>query len=146
MGRLHALWTLEGLGELKPQQIEQALKDSIAGIRENAIKLAELHLTDEPGLVKALLPLQNDKDDKVRFQLLLTLGFIHTPESSAARNKLLFTDINDKWVQIAALSASSSQTSSLLKEVLNKFQQDYTCLRIPGRTFDNYGGYWWDGR
>lgn len=124
MGRLHALWTLEGLGELKPQQIEQALKDSVAGIRENAIQLAELHLMDAPDLAKALLPLQKDTDAKVRFQLLLTLGFVHTSESAEARNKLLFSDINDKWVQIAALSASSSQTSSLLKDVLNEFRQD----------------------
>ena len=90
----------------------------------SAIQLAELHLMDAPDLTKALLPLQKDKDAKVRFQLLLTLGFVHTPESAEARNKLLFSDINDKWVQIAALSASSSQTSSLLKDVLNKFRQD----------------------
>jgi putative membrane-bound dehydrogenase-like protein len=124
MGRLHALWTLEGLGELKTQQIEQALKDSVAGIRENAIQLAELHLKNNPDLTKALLALQKDKDARVRFQLLLTLGFINTPESAEVRNNLLFADINDKWVQIAALFASSSQTNSLLKDVLNKFRPD----------------------
>ena len=124
MGRLHALWTLEGLGELKPQQIESSLKDNVAGIRENAIQLAELHLSNSPGLAKALLTLQNDPDAKVRFQLLLTLGFVNSPESALARNKLLFTDINDKWVQIAALSASSSQTASLLKVVLEKYRGD----------------------
>jgi putative membrane-bound dehydrogenase-like protein len=124
MGRLHALWTLEGMGELKPELIEDALKDTVAGIRENAIKLAELHLSSAPNLAKALLPLQTDPNAKVRFQLLLTLGFINTPESVQARNKLLFTDINDKWVQIAALSAPSSQTASLLKVVLEKFQDN----------------------
>jgi len=124
MGRLHALWTLEGLGELKPEQIEQSLKDSAAGIRENAIQLAELHLKESPGLAKALLALQNDPNAKVRFQLLLTLGFLDSQESAQARNHLLFEDINDKWVQIAALSAPSSQTASLLKVVLNKYRAD----------------------
>lgn len=124
MGRLHALWTLEGMGQLEPQQIKQALKDSVAGIRENAIQLAELHLNSSPDLAKSLIALQDDEDAKVRFQLLLTLGFIHTPQAAQARNKLLFSDINDKWVQIAALSASSSQTTSLLKVVLNKFRDD----------------------
>lgn len=124
MGRLHALWTLEGMGELRPAQIMNALKDSVAGIRENAIKLAELHLSDAPQLAEALLPLQNDLNPKVRFQLLLTLGFINTTESIKARNKLLFADISDKWVQIAALSASSSQTASLLKVVLDKFDEE----------------------
>ena len=97
------------LGELQPRQIEQALKDSVAGIRENAIKLAEFHLMDTPDLTKALLPLQKDKDAKVRFQLLLTLGFVHTPESADGRDKLLFDrHQRQKWIQIAALSASSS--------------------------------------
>ena len=124
MGRLHALWTLEGIGELKPERIEQALKDPVAGIRENAIKLAELHLSTAPDLGKALLALQEDPDAKVRFQLLCTLGFIDTPQSAQARHKLLFRDVEDNWVQIAALSASSSQTAPLLKEVLDNFKQE----------------------
>ena len=124
LGRLHALWTLEGMAELKSQQINQALQDSVAGIRENAIKLAELHLSADPSLATSLLTLQNDKDAKVRFQLLLTLGFVNTPQASIARTKLLLDDINDKWVQIAALSASSSQTLPLLKVVMDKFKAD----------------------
>ena len=55
---------LEGMGELKSEQIEQSLKDSVAGIRENAIRLAELHLKESPGLAKALLALQNDPNAK----------------------------------------------------------------------------------
>ncbi len=124
MSRLHSLWTLEGMGELTPELIEQALRDPEGGIRENAIKLAELHLAAAPELAKALLPLQVDPDAKVRFQLLCTLGFLDTPESAEARKKLLFNDLDDNWVQIAALSAASSQTFSLLKAVLDNYQQD----------------------
>ncbi len=123
-GRLHALWTLEGIKELKPGLIEQALKDPVPGVRENAIKLAELHLAAAPDLTRALLALQSDADPKVKFQLLCTLGSVNTPEASEVRNKLLFKDINDPWVQIAALSASSSQTASLLNVVLDSFRQD----------------------
>ncbi|MEP7258729.1 MAG: PVC-type heme-binding CxxCH protein, partial [Flavitalea sp.] len=124
MARLHALWTLEGIGELKPSMIEKALKDSAAGLRENAIKLAELHLPSSPDLAKSLLSLQSDPSAKVRLQLLLTLGFINTPASTRARDHLLFTDINDKWVQIAAMSDASANTASLLKVVLEKFRPD----------------------
>ncbi len=125
MGRLHALWTLEGMGQLSPEHIEHALKDSVAGIRENAIRLAELHLSSAPGLAKSLLALQDDPDTRVRFQLLLTLGSINTPESVQARNNLLFKDVNDKWVQIAALSAPPEQAAPLLNVVLEKFQVDH---------------------
>jgi len=123
-GRLHALWTLEGLDKLSPEIIEQELKDSIAGIRENAVKLAEIHLKTSPELVNDLFVLQNDPDAKVRFQLLLTLGSLNTSQAEQVRNKLLFQDINDKWVRIAALSASSAHTGSLLSLVLKNYKPE----------------------
>src|SRR5690606_35821414 len=45
-GRLHALWTLEGLGALRPELIREALRDDAPGIRENAIRLAERRLRE----------------------------------------------------------------------------------------------------
>jgi putative membrane-bound dehydrogenase-like protein len=123
VGRLHALWTLEGMGALQQAQIENALKDAVAGVRENAIKLAELHLKDFPALTNALLPLVNDNDPKVRFQLLLTLGSVNTPSAIEISNKLLFKDINDNWVQIAALSAPAAQAPALLQTVLNNYHE-----------------------
>ena len=122
MGRLHALWTLEGLGALRPDLIEKALQDTESGIRVNAIKLAELHFQDFPQLFKTLRSIQNDKDSKVRLQLLLSLGYDNSSESATVRNKLLFQDINDKWTQLAVLSAPSFQTESILKEVLKNYQ------------------------
>jgi hypothetical protein len=70
-----------------------------------------------------LISLQDDADAKVRFQLLCTLGSVSTGDALQVRNKLLFRDINDQWVQIAALSGSSSQTGSLLKIVLDSFHR-----------------------
>ena len=63
-----------------------------------------------------------DPDSKVRYQLLSTLGFVNTPEANQARKELLFRDINDEWVQIAALSAPPSQNTGLLEDVLARFQ------------------------
>lgn len=124
LGRLHALWTLEGLGALKAGIIEHALTDPEAGIREHAIRLAELKLRTMPSLIPVLYALHNDDSQRVRYQLLCTLGFIETEEASAIRNKLLFRDMNDKWVQIAALSANTSQAASLLDVMLDSFRTD----------------------
>ena len=74
MGRLHALWTLQGMKQLDARQIENALRDTEAGVRENAIKLAELHLSDSPTLVNSLFTLKLDQASRVRFQLLCTLA------------------------------------------------------------------------
>lgn len=123
LGSLHALWTLEGLGALTSEAIVRALKAPEAGLRENAIRLAELHLDRDSGLAGELLKLEGDPDAKVRFQLLCTLGFVATPEAALVRQNLLFRDVRDEWVQIAALSADSSQTAPLLKEVLARYDQ-----------------------
>ena len=109
MGRLHALWTLEGLDQLEPALIESAFNDSEAGVRENAVRLAESHLKDEPALAAAMLRLENDPSPKVRLQLLCTLGFIDTPASRVVQNQLLLSGLEDEWMQIAALSTSSDR-------------------------------------
>ena len=103
MGRLHALWTLEGMGKLTAALLEAASKDSVAGVRENAIKLIELPLKDFPSLGNVLLAMQDDANPKVRYRLLCTLGYLDT-RVQKCRHKLIFQDIEDKWVQIAALS------------------------------------------
>ena len=41
VGRVHALWTLDGLHRLDTELIEKALDDAEPGIRENAVLLAE---------------------------------------------------------------------------------------------------------
>lgn len=120
LGRLHALWTLEGLNKLTPELIIQALQDPEPGVRENAIKLAELHLSEWPELIPKLIALKDDDNAKVRYQLLCTLGFINTSEAGKTIQELLFKDIDDKWVQVAALSARS-QSTDMLESVIKKF-------------------------
>ena len=130
-GRLHAMWTLEGLGHLNSAVIRHALKDPVAGIRENAIKLAELHFDDMPDLQDALLSLKGDPDAKVRYQLLSSLGSVQTAPAAAARKDLLFRDIHDEWVQVAALSAPPAGAPALLHAVIDSFKNNvpaYTAL------------------
>jgi putative membrane-bound dehydrogenase-like protein len=129
LGRLHALWTLDGLGKLEAAQIEQALGDPEAGVRENAVILAEPRLRGAPRLVDKLLAMVNDPDPKVRFQLLCTLGSVDSPKARAARDQLLARDVEDKWFQIAALSASSDDAPRLYRTAITTPGQE-----SPGRT------------
>tara|TARA_R110002096_G_scaffold6113_2_gene27895 strand:- start:6474 stop:6686 length:213 start_codon:yes stop_codon:yes gene_type:complete len=52
LGRLHALWTLDGLNALEADLLLKALKDPHAGIREHAIRLSEKQAQDSPELSK----------------------------------------------------------------------------------------------
>lgn len=123
LGRLHALWTLQGFGQLSTEIVKEGLTDEVSGIRENAIKLAESYL-DDASIIHALLALQNDEDPKVRYQLLLTLGFVNTPSVIEARQAILFKDIENEWIQVAALSATSLDFNNLLELVLDRFEGD----------------------
>ena len=108
--RLHALWTLEGLGALSADTIARALGDADPGVRENAVLLAELN-GSVPGLDERLAALASDRDPRVRFQVLATLGNRDTPVATAAHERLLFAELEDPWMQIAGLSAGSDRAA-----------------------------------
>ena len=105
LGRLHVMWILEGKGELKEELLTKLLHDDHPAIREQAIRIAENRVTDSPTLLETLISMVQDENPKVRYQLLLSLGNLNVPQANQARTKLLFDDIEDEWVQQAALSA-----------------------------------------
>ncbi|WP_228779861.1 PVC-type heme-binding CxxCH protein [Aquiflexum lacus] len=120
-GRVHALWTLEGLGKTNPELIIPAFQDKEAGVRKNAIQIAELHLSKYPEMETALLQMVSDSYPKVRFQLLCTLGFLKSEAASKAREKLLFENIEDEWMQVAALSAPFEDNKTLMQASLANY-------------------------
>ncbi len=115
---VHALWLMDGYNATNVTTLQKALNNSVAGVRENAIQIAELHLEAFPRLKKDLLAMQNDADAKVRFQLLCTLGNMDNAAAETARQKILLHDIEDKWVQIAALTSSKGKEMALLKNTI----------------------------
>lgn len=115
VGRVHALWTLEGLDKLDLSLLEQALQDPSAGVRENAIQLLEKHLDQDPRVAKLLYRLKDDPDARVRFQVLCTLGFVQNAEAQNIREQLLLQDLDNEWTHLAALSASPGQELALFQ-------------------------------
>ncbi|MFP6886121.1 MAG: hypothetical protein VB997_01115, partial [Opitutales bacterium] len=97
LGRLHALWTLEGIGRLDWSTIDRAMDDDDPMVRATAVRLSErfidpksqqarrtsegIPLPPRETLFRAplkildrLTKLSDDKRPMVRLQLLLTLG------------------------------------------------------------------------
>jgi hypothetical protein len=66
-------------------------------------------------LAEKLLSMSEDQSPKVQFQLLCTLGFLDSPKSRAIQNKLLLKNIEDEWMQVAALSASPARAADLFE-------------------------------
>ncbi|PYT68891.1 MAG: dehydrogenase [Acidobacteria bacterium] len=126
LGRVHALWTIDGLGKLEPSLVTKALSDPVAGVRENAIRLAEPYLAKSPELTRKLTEMAGDPDAKVRFQLLCTLGFIDSPDAAAAQNKLLADGVEDPWMQVAALTAPPRRALPYFELAVSRFADNET--------------------
>jgi putative heme-binding domain-containing protein len=115
VGRAHALWTLQGLRALDDVLIEQALKDPAAGVREQALRLAESHLAANARLCAAATALAKDDSPRVRFQLAFTLGETDSPEVVAALAEVARRDAADPWTQTAVLSSVRRTAPGLLQ-------------------------------
>ena len=119
LGRLHALWTLDGLRLLDADQVLRALGDSDAGVRENALQLAEARLAASETLRAGVLARAvTETDPRAQFQLLATLGELDVPEARAAQQRLFFARIDDPWMQVAALSAGPDRPKAYLASAL----------------------------
>jgi len=86
VSRLHALWTLEGMGKLDEATVEKSLADPHTKVRAAAIRLTEPFLksggTAAENFRKRLLGLKSDSAADVQIQLALTLG-LDTPDDKA---------------------------------------------------------------
>ena len=135
LARLHALWTLEGLGRLGPEPVLTALSDAHPGVRENAVILSERYLSESDQVRERMLGLAADASQRVRYQVLLSSGFLSSPHAGTIRDRLLLEGIADPWVPIAALSASSDETPRLLELAVSRLtEEDSEGARILFRT------------
>ncbi len=82
--RIHALWTLEGLGVVDKELIKEKLKDKDARVRVTAIRLSEnLFKWDGYEILNALEQLTTDTDLEVIKQLALSLRFSKDKKATA---------------------------------------------------------------
>lgn len=83
LARLHALWTLEGLGGLNEEVLLSALKDSDAEVRKAAVRMTEPYLKNDQSLVASLAAMKTDPSPDVRMQLVFSLAFSPSGEAKA---------------------------------------------------------------
>lgn len=113
--RLHALWTLSGLGALTDDDILAALDDADAGVRENAVRTAEPHLSESEVLRMAVRELLADASARVRMQTALTLGTTPLTDSDIEALAALAHDGPlDLGLRLALVSATQRDPAPLL--------------------------------
>ncbi len=115
--RVHAIWTLDGLGAADDELLRTRLTDASPQVRIAALRVAEARL-DDNGLRRAVLALVDDEDEAVRRQLLYTLGASSAADAEDARLRLLRRDIDAPFVVDAFMSGAAGRELTTLETVL----------------------------
>jgi mono/diheme cytochrome c family protein/glucose/arabinose dehydrogenase len=91
LGRLHALWALEGLNKLDIELLFSLLADKDSHVRASAVRLLrkEVNRQADPTYVQELAPLANDPDKNVRMQVALTIGLVNSGLADRALEPIL---------------------------------------------------------
>jgi len=119
--RLQALCTLDLLGKLSDQHIVAALNDAHAGVRRQAVRLAESRLTKSPELLAAIAALAEDSDPQVALQVACSLGETDDSRKIKPLYVLLKKHSRDPYVAAGALSSLTDR--NLLDIAHYSFQQ-----------------------
>ena len=125
--RLHALWSLQGLGAIKVDDILKGLTDSNPRIRENTIRITEtIGPIEDQTVIQRLMELAKDPDSTVRFQLALTLGEIKpTTSVNAALEKIYINGHKDEWTRKAVLCSLKGNEVSFTKSIAQRVPAIY---------------------
>jgi putative membrane-bound dehydrogenase-like protein len=116
LGRLHAVYALDGLGALAETYVVRAMADSDPGIREHGVRLSERIIATHglsESLWHRLKSLVDDPNPRVRYQLAFTLGEIQHPDRIDVLAALLEKDVNERWMHAAALTSLADGAGNL---------------------------------
>ena len=129
--RLHALWTLDGLGELDAATVEKALADKSFDVRASAVRLSERWLSDASSPLHAIVvKLGDDANWMVRRQVAASLGAL--PQT--ARVTPLATMLQKYGGDPITVDAAISGLAGLENDVLEKLLQGTAAQPAPGAT------------
>ncbi len=112
--RIHALWTLEGLGIIDIGLITDKLNDPDPRVRITAIRLSEEFLKKgDHGLLMALGQLHADPDINVVNQLALSLRYSVGPEATNILNAIASKYENNETISTSVVESLKKDDSDL---------------------------------
>jgi putative heme-binding domain-containing protein len=132
-GRMHALWTLEGLHALEAGPVLTTLNDASPAVREQAVRLAEHYLSDVK-IARKLSQMTTDEDDQVQFQVACTLGQLPPAKSFEPLRKIGMSHLQDSWFQIAVLTAAAENADRWFRSTV----EDRNFVKDPGEGKDQF--------
>lgn len=117
LGRLHALYALDGMKALTSTDVLRGLGDAEPKVREHAIRLAE-RFAAAPEIQAALEKLGGDPELRVRYQLAFSLGNVPGETPTRLLASLVKRDGQDSWYRLAILSSANGRAGELFRLLL----------------------------
>lgn len=107
--RLHALWTLDGLGAASPDLLRTTLTDKDAQVRAAAVRISGRDLAPD------LIALTSEKDALVLAHLAIKLTSFNLPDADTAVAKLLSINGKNALVREGALTGLRGREAAFAK-------------------------------
>jgi glucose/arabinose dehydrogenase/mono/diheme cytochrome c family protein len=116
LGRLHALWTLEGLGKLNTELLLTTIADKDADVRASAVHLlrGDVSRRTDATALQELAPLAKDADKHVRMEFALTTGLVSHPQADRALEPILKEAASDAVFLEALLAGFAGRETEFL--------------------------------
>lgn len=117
LGRIHAMYALDGLGALKEANVLRGMTDDEPWVRVHAVRLSEkFSQTSSKKIFEQLSQLSADPSNLVRYQVAFTLGEfkgdITKPLAAIAHR-----DASSPWIQAAVLSSLGHGAGEVFAEL-----------------------------
>lgn len=122
LGRIHALYTLEGLQQLNEETLLRGLADSHPRVQEHALVLAEGRLHESPRLAQRLLEMCEEPDERLRFQLAFSLGAAPVSHRVRGLARLASSSQLTPEVRTALLSSVANDVDALTNQLAGSAQ------------------------
>ncbi|MEQ6120702.1 c-type cytochrome [Reichenbachiella sp. MALMAid0571] len=128
LGRIHALWTLEGLGIVDKNLIIEKFKDQDARVKMTAIRLSEAFLKNgDEDILPHLEQFVSDQDINIVNQLALSLRYSPSKKSTELLNKIQEKFKDHEVVSISveeSLKKDDSELQMLKKRISDRSNGD----------------------
>lgn len=121
LGRLHALWTLDGLGQMDLPTLEKGLSDPSPKVRTHAIRMSESFFSseDREDAINLVLRRAGVGPLEEQLQMILTLGEIATPAGDTITKLLLMNSPASSLRFDAAISGLTGRELEFLTSFVN---------------------------
>jgi putative membrane-bound dehydrogenase-like protein len=115
--RVNALWSLEGLGALRDEDLAVTLADPVPEVHAQAVALAARRLEGSKDLLGRVIAMADDPDPRVRFRAAFAMGETTDPRAVAALARIARRDGADRWMRAAVLSSCAATADRLFAEL-----------------------------